>query len=198
MTRFIDIHTHNFTNRHIELHAVGVHPWEAENITLSQVCDTMFSDAEAIGEIGLDYACDVDKSKQEELFCRQAEIAERLQKPIILHCVKAFEPIMNLLLRYSSKAVVFHGFIGSEEQALQALKRGYYLSFGHRTFCSPKTIEALRSTPLSQLFVESDECDTPIEDIYVKIADLRGVDIEELKVATSNNYNRIFGLQDNE
>ena len=198
MTRFIDIHTHNFTDRHIELHAVGIHPWEAENFTLSHICEAMFSNAEAIGEIGLDYACNVDKSKQEELFCQQLKIAEKLQKPIILHCVKSFESIMNLLLKYKLKAVVFHGFIGSKEQALQALKRGYFLSFGHRTFCSSKTIEALRSTPLSQLFVESDESDIPIEEIYAKIADLRCVSIDELKEATNHNYNKIFGLQNNE
>ena len=66
------------------------------------------------------------------------------------------------------------------------------LSFGERTFRSPKTIEALRSTPLSHLFVESDESATPIEEIYTRIAELRGVDIATLSEATKVNFEKIF------
>lgn len=196
MSDYIDIHTHNFTSRHTELRAVGIHPWQGEQVGLEDICDDKFSDAEAIGEIGLDYACNIDRAKQERVFCRQLEIAERLKKPVVLHCVKAFEPTMNILLRYSLKAVVFHGFIGSKEQAEAALKRGYYLAFGDRTRHSPKTIEALRATPLSQLFVETDESDRPIEDMYREIALLRGVTTEELLTATRKNWNRIFNEAD--
>lgn len=192
MRDFIDIHTHNFTNRHTELHAVGIHPWNAEKIEISEVCDEQFTSADAIGEIGLDYACEVDRTRQEELFCRQLAIAQRTGKPVVLHCVKAFEPTMNLLLRYSLKTVIFHGFIGSKTQAEAAIKRGYFLSFGHPTARSPKSIEALRATPLSQLFVETDESGLSIEDIYREIAHLRGVSTEELIAATHENWNRIF------
>ncbi len=188
MRGFIDIHTHNFTGRHIELRAFGIHPWDAESVDFSTLDEALFSQAQAIGEIGLDYACKVDKAQQEELFCRQLEIAERLQKPVVLHCVKAFEPTMNLLLKYSLKAVVFHGFIGSKQQAEAAIGRGYYLSFGHRTARSPKSIEALRTTPLNRLFVETDESTRPIEDIYDEIASLRGITTEELAEAIHENY----------
>ena len=196
MSDYIDIHTHNFTARHTELLAEGIHPWRAEEVELDDICDKMFSEAEAIGEIGLDYACNIDRAKQEKVFRWQLEIAERLKKPVVLHCVKAFEPTMNILLRYSLKAVVFHSFIGSKEQAEAALKRGYYLAFGDRTRHSPKTIEALRVTPLSQLFVETDESDRPIEDMYREIALLRGVTIEKLVTATRENWNRFFNEAD--
>lgn len=192
MKGFIDIHTHCFTGCHTELHAFGVHPWDAESADFSTLDEALFLQAQAIGEIGLDYACKVDKAKQEELFCRQLEIAERLQKPVVLHCVKAFESAMNLLLRYSLKMVVFHGFIGSKQQAEAAIGRGYYLSFGHRTMRSPKSIEALRVTPLSCLFVETDESTRSIEEIYDEIALLRGVATEELAEAIHNNWNRNF------
>jgi TatD DNase family protein len=99
---------------------------------------------------------------------------------------------MKVLQDYHLRAVIFHGFIGSKEQAQRAVKQGYYLSFGERTFNSPKTIEALRSTPLSSLFVESDESSTPIEEIYAKIAELRGISVAELATATEENFNRIF------
>jgi TatD DNase family protein len=99
---------------------------------------------------------------------------------------------MKVLSDYRLKAVIFHGFIGSIEQAQRAVRQGYYLSFGERTFRSPKTIESLRSTPLSHLFVETDESPTPIEDIYAKIAILRGISTSELLQATERNFQAIF------
>lgn len=193
MMRFINIHTHNFTGKHTELNAYGVHPWDAEKVDISTLGENdMLFAGDAIGEIGLDFACGVDKSLQEELLCRQLEIAQHSGKTVVMHCVKAFEHTMNLLLRYSLKAVIFHGFIGSKEQAEQALSRGYYLSFGHRTKHSPKTIEALRATPLDRLFAETDESDLPIEKMYDEIASLRGIEVERLAEQIENNYNTIF------
>lgn len=192
MSDFINIHTHHFTHSTGELQAVGIHPWEADKVELKDISEAMFADAQAIGEIGLDYACKVDRERQRALFCHQLHIAERLQKVVVLHCVKAFEPTMNLLLRYSPKAVIFHGFIGSKEQAEQALSRGYYLSFGHRTARSPKTSEALRTTPLDRLFVETDQSDRSIEEMYEEIARLRGIEVEALAEHTARSYKRIF------
>ena len=90
------------------------------------------------------------------------------------------------------RAVIFHGFIGSPEQARRALEKGYYLSFGVRTFSSPKTLEALRETPPGQLFLETDDSDVPIEEIYAHAAGVKGIAQEELQRATLENYERIF------
>ena len=103
---------------------------------------------------------------------------------------------MQLLKDYSLKAVIFHGFIGSVEQAQRAVKQGYYLSFGARTEGSKKTIEALRVTPLDRLFVETDEAEVTIEAMYQTIARLRDIEVEELKRATAANYKRIFTKED--
>ena len=111
---------------------------------------------------------------------------------MVLHCVKAFEQIMKILDSFTLRAVIFHGFIGSAQQAQRALAKGYYLSFGERCNKSPKTIEALKVTPLDRIFLESDESTTPIEQIYSLIANLRGVKSEELIEAIEDNYNRIF------
>ena len=70
--------------------------------------------------------------------------------------------------------------------------RAYYLSFGLRAFASPKTLESLRETPLSQLFLETDDSDVPIEEIYARAAKVKGVTPEELQRATLENYGRIF------
>ena len=187
----LDIHTHNAQTHAQTIETVGIHPWHAANCDLAEV-EKHAPSADAIGEIGLDYACDVSREVQTAVLRAQLTLAEQLEKPVVLHCVRAFEEVMKIVADYRLKAVIFHGFIGSKEQAQRALAQGYFLSFGERTFHSPKTIEALRITPLSQLFAESDESPTPIEEIYSKIADLRGVSTEDLDAAAKSNFAKIF------
>ena len=153
--------------------------------------------ADLIGEIGLDYACNVDRALQEQIFRQQLSLAERLHKPVVVHCVRAFEPTMKILSKYQLRAVIFHGFIGSVQQAEQAIKRGYYLSFGEGAFRSPRTLEAMRTIPLSRLFAETDESALCIEKIYEMIAAERKIEVMELQTQIENNYNEIF-LQHND
>lgn len=191
MSRYIDIHTHRPTALHIEPQAVGIHPWMAEK----EVLDTTFFDgAIAIGEIGLDFACDVNRDIQERVFRTQLAQAEKRSLPVILHCVRAFEPIMKILAEYRLRAVIFHGFIGSAQQAKRAIDAGHYLSFEPNAFRSPKTISALQSTPENRLFAETDDSGEAIENVYSRIAQTRGISVEELKEITENNYNKIFNI----
>ena len=189
MSRYIDIHTHRATGQHIEPQAVGIHPWMAEKEMFDEA---IFDNAVAVGEIGLDFACDVNHNTQESVFRAQLTQAEQRNLPIILHCVRAFEPTMKILSEYRLRAVIFHGFIGSVQQAESAVKKGYFLSFGTNTSRSPKTIEALYNTPLDKIFIESDETHKNIEEIYNEIAILKGVNINLLKEAISENYRTIF------
>ena len=122
----------------------------------------------------------------------QLRLARERGLPVVLHCVRAFEPLMRELAACEPRAVIFHGFIGSPEQARQALAKGYFLSFGERAFASPKTLAALRETPLSQLFLETDDSPVPIAEIYARAAEARGIPVEELQRATLSNYERIF------
>ena len=191
MSRYIDIHTHNFTSCHTELRVAGIHPWDAEKAHIEGID---FSSAQAIGEIGLDFACKVDRTKQEEIFREQLSIAEKMQLPVVLHCVRAFNPILAILKEYNLKGVIFHGFIGSKEQAAEAVKRGYYLSFGEGILRSQKTVEALRHTPLDNLFFETDVSTKPIEEIYNIAAQLMGKNIDILINSITDNYNRLFKL----
>lgn len=185
----IDIHTHRPTSA-VTIRTVGLHPWQAEHGSLPTEEEVIGADA--VGEIGLDKACEVDFERQKELFVKQLELAERHEKPVVLHCVRAFEEVLNCLEKHTLCAVIFHGFTGSREQAMRAVKKGYYLSFGARTERSRKTVEALCATPLERLFVETDESPVALEELYQTIALLRGVGSEELKQATANNYTRIF------
>ena len=150
------------------------------------------SDAQAVGETGLDFVHGPSREVQTEALRAQLRLARERGLPVVLHCVRAFEPLMRELAACEPRAVIFHGFIGSPEQARRALAKGYFLSFGERAFASPKTLAALRETPLSQLFLETDDSPVPIEEIYARAAEARGVPTEVLQRATLANYERIF------
>ena len=191
MSRYIDIHTHRPTGLHIEPQAVGIHPWMAEKEVFDEA---IFDNAVAVGEIGLDFACDVSRDTQERIFSVQLEQAEKRNLPVVLHCVRAFEPMMKILSQYRLRAVIFHGFIGSAQQAKRATDAGYYLSFGPNAFRSPKTIAALQSLPENRLFAETDDSGEAIENVYLQIADAREISVEKLKEITNGNYNKIFNI----
>lgn len=191
MTPYVNIHTHRPTGQLVELKAAGVHPWSAEEADPDHL-PALGIGIQAIGEIGLDYARPVDRSRQEKLFRAQLVRAEELRLPVVLHCVRAFEPTMRILEGFTLPAVIFHGFIGSSQQAARATAQGYYLSFGRRSLASPKTREALRSTPPDRIFLETDDEDADIECIYAHAAEVLETSVENLMIATYENYKRIF------
>ena len=191
----INIHTHNPKPDEITISSIGIHPYNADDATTDSMLaiEREAEGVDAIGEIGLDYSCSADKSAQALAFRVQLEIAQKAGKGVVIHCVKAFEDVMNILKDYSLKFVIFHGFIGSAVQAVRATKQGYYLSFGERTFRSPKSIEAMRATPIERLFLETDEAQIEIGEIYSRASAILGVPEAVLEYITTENYNRICG-----
>lgn len=199
MADYVNIHTHRPTGRCTELRTAGIHPWEAarelaavRSEGLAGRLGVALAGAQALGETGLDFACSTDRAAQTELLRAHLRLARERGLAVVLHCVRAFEPLMNELKACPPPAAIFHGFIGSPEQARQALAKGYCLSFGERTFASPKTLAALRGTPLSQLFLETDDSPVPIAEIYARAAEAKGVPEEVLQRAILDNYKRIF------
>ena len=86
----------------------------------------------AVGEAGLDKVCTTDFVLQQTVFSAHIQLANELQKPLIVHCVRAHAEAMQLLKKNKVKVpVLFHGFTKSKELALQLMAQGYYLSFGH-------------------------------------------------------------------
>lgn len=189
MIPFVDIHTHLATDA-VTIRTVGVHPWQAADGKLPSTDE--IASAEAVGEIGLDKASGVDFSLQMVQFQAQLRVAEAYRKPVVLHVVRAYEEVLKALDEVQLPAVIFHGFIGSPELAERLIRRGFYLSFGERTFRSSKTLEALRSTPLERLFIETDESRMPLVEIYEKVAEVKGITCEELQQATYENYLKLF------
>lgn len=186
---YYDIHTHHPRVGVISPRMAGIHPWDADKgLPLPD-----FTECDIVGETGLDYACGVSLMEQERMFREHLAAAERLAKPVVLHVVRAFEPTMAILSEHHIEGVVFHGFIGSEQQALRAIERGYYLSIGQRSLRSSRTRKAIEALPLDQLFVESD--DDPYIDIatlYEEVARIKGITTEELLHRISNNYKRLI------
>lgn len=190
MEPIVNIHTHRQRAGELTPRTEGIHPWEADR--WDGVAPTLSPACEAVGEIGLDYARAVDRLRQEELFRVQLQLAAARNLPVVLHCVRAFEPTMRLLTLYPLRAVIFHGFIGSWQQAERALDKGDYLSFGERSLNSPRTREVIRRMPLERLFLETDLSPTPLREIYRLVAELRGMEAAELERVTMENFKRIF------
>lgn len=214
---YVDIHTHRRSGDGIEFVSVsagcgaalpglpgsmGIHPRQLTD----DGGDGAFGDAEltaalqeiaaadvnAIGEIGLDFAVSGDYALQEQAFIAQLHLAEVLQKPVILHCVKAFERTMTLLADFRLTAVIFHGFIGSKQQAEHATDRGYHLSFGERSLNSPKTVEAMKHIPRERMFLETDESTLSIAEIHTRVAAALGLSVTDLAKRLYNNYRTVF------
>ncbi len=188
----VDIHTHHPSPDVVSPTMAGIHPWDAERGR--DLPD--FDHCDIIGETGLDFACEVDRVAQERLFRTHLETAEKLHKPVVLHVVRAFEPTIKILADYNIEGIVFHGFMGSEQQAIEALRRGYYLSFGERSLRSLKTRQAIVATPLDRLFCETD--DDPslnIACVYAEVAEIKGVTLAELERYIYENYKRLFRLR---
>ena len=189
----VDIHTHHTHPDVLSPRMAGIHPWDAEKGCMLPE----FRGCDIIGETGLDFAREVDKAAQERLFRAHLETAEKLHKPVVLHVVKAFEPTIKILTDYNIEGVVFHGFMGSEQQAKEALRRGYYLSFGERSLRSPKTRQAIDATPLDRLFCETDDnASLNIADIYTEVAEIKGVALAELEINIYENYKRLFRINE--
>jgi len=168
----------------------GIHPWDAERgVTLPD-----FAMCDIVGETGLDYACDVDRARQMELFRAHLRAAERLGKPVVLHVVRSFEDVMRTLGDYPTlRGILFHGFIGSVEQAARCFERGYYLSFGARSLRSSRTRAVIIATPANRLFVETDDSLSPtIEELYTAVAELRNASVEELGRQIEQNYEKLI------
>ena len=187
----VDIHTHHPRAGVLSPTMAGTHPWDAERGR--DLPD--FTHCDIIGETGLDFACEVDRVTQERLFRAHLEVAERLHKPVVLHVVRAFEPTIKILADYNIEGVVFHGFTGSGQQANEALRRGYYLSFGERSLRSAKTRQAIAATPLDRLFCETDDnASLDIAEVYAEVAEIKGIMFEELEKNIYENYKRLFRL----
>jgi TatD DNase family protein len=133
---------------------------------------------------------------QRSVFMEQAKIAEGLNKPLIIHCVRAWDELLKMhrLIKPSAPWMV-HGFRGKKELAAQLLSRGMYISFWFDFIIRPESSYLVRFIPRERIFLETDGADTDIRDIYSKVANDLGIEISELKNIIIRNFNELFGGQ---
>ena len=211
---YFNIHTHNnnyldddvyeiinlFPNEHENLrpnlkYSIGIHPAFISEKTLESELEIVKkyaakSNVIAIGEIGLDKNSKVHLYIQRKVFIQQLEMAERLNKPVIIHCVKCFSEILALK-KHSSIPWIIHGFRGKSEFAAQLLKKNISLSFGDAVLNpSPTLLTTLTETPIDKIFLETDNSSANIKQIYQKVAEIKKISIERLIEKININVNQ--------
>jgi TatD DNase family protein len=155
--------------------SAGIHPWHIdeksidEQLTLVKTA-SHHQNVIAIGEIGLDRLTSAPLLLQKDVFIKQLEIAATVNKPVIIHCVKAHSEIVSIVKKTGFKEkVVFHGFSQNRQIAEQLLKNGFYLSFGQALLNEKSNASKLFSEiPDSRFFLETDETDVKISEVYKK------------------------------
>ena len=217
---YIDIHTHNakpakgiFAVENLMAHenlmpgtitakafTAGIHPWHLNEFNRDKLLEYVSNVAGdpnliAFGEAGFDKLRGPSVELQTSTFAEQVKIAGEYNKPLVIHCVRAWEEL--LAAHRNMKPLtpwLVHGFRGKKELALQLIKRGMYLSFWFDFVMRPDSAELLRFLPNYRIFLETDGADVDIRDIYRKVSIDLEMDVDELKRIVINNFNALFSM----
>jgi TatD DNase family protein len=147
----------------------------------------------AIGETGLDKLCKTDWSKQELSFIAHVQWANFIHKPLIIHCVKAWDEVFAALTQEKvSVPVIFHGYAKNLQLAQQITRQGYYLSFG-KALEQERLQQVLNAIPVNQFFLETDDADIEIETVYDYAAAALSIDRISLSLQLQKNAEAVFG-----
>lgn len=215
---YIDIHTHNakpakgiFAVENLMAHenlipgtitakafTAGIHPWHLNEFNRDQLLEYISNVAGdpnliAFGEAGFDKLRGPSVELQTSTFAEQIKIAGEYNKPLVIHCVRAWEELLAAHRKMKPLTPwLVHGFRGRQELALQLIKRGMYLSFWFDFVMRPESAELLRFLPNDRIFLETDGADVDIRDIYRKVSIDLGMNAEELKRIVFNNFSALF------
>lgn len=190
--------------------ALGIQPEEIDNHwreCLEYVEQHIHDDKiVAVGEIGLDYHYDCDKSLQREVFRKQLEIAEKNNKPVIIHSRDCIQETYDILKKYRVRGIM-HCYSGSVEMANKFIKLGFYIGIGGIcTFKNAsKIIEVIKNIPLEYILLETDSpflapvpyrghVNEPanIKIILEKICELKDLDYQVVSGVVYENVLRLF------
>lgn len=214
---FINIHTHRFSSdenileivnqypdafdESIPNFSIGIHPWYIEESRIDADLKIIQNKLQqknclAIGECGLDKRIEKPMDLQAQVFESQLALAEKCQKAVIIHCVAAFQEMIEIKKRLKiSVPMIIHGFSKNEQIAKQLLDNGFYLSFGKYLLRNPELESVFKSVPNDRLFLETDTIEENITDVYALAAKYKNLQISDLQQQIELNFKTVFGSE---
>lgn len=190
--------------------AIGFHPSEVDNLPSNYInyLEENINNIVAIGEIGLDYYwVKGNKDKQIELFESQLKLAEKYNKPVIVHSRDAWNDTYNILSKYKVKGVI-HAFSGSLEMANMFIKLGFKLGIGGViTFKKCNLKDVIKEISIEDIVLETDspylspepvrgKQNSPLNLKYIAeyISLVKDISYNDVCNITSSTASRIFDL----
>ena len=214
MTKFINLHTHKFLNlsdvievvnqypwefdASIPNYSIGIHPWYIDENRLESDLEIIkeklqLNECLALGECGLDKRIEIPLDLQISVFKKQLEIVKQTNKPIVLHCVAAYDEVIAIKREMKiENPMIIHGFSKNEQVAKSLLNNGFYLSFGKYLLRNPDLEKVFTFAPENQILLETDTIEESIYEVYEKAASIKGISVEEMKTIVFTNFSRIF------
>ena len=215
-SRYINIHTHHnvssnkehifeLVNVHDQFEttnpesycSMGLHPWYLQDLESQlEVLHHSSNNAHvlAIGECGLDKVCATDWDLQQRAFQSQIELAHELNKPLIIHCVRAYGEMLSMLQKVKVP-VIFHGFNKKPALAIEIVQQGHYLSFGAALLKDNNAVhEAFSQIPPDRFFLETDDAGVNIAEVYQAAAHIRKTEEEVIILQLQQNFKKAFGI----
>lgn len=214
--QFINLHTHQFTNdssileivnqypwefdETIPAYSIGIHPWYIDENRLEsdlKLIDEKLKLKEclALGECGLDKRIEIPLEIQKEVFIKQILIAEKHQKPLILHCVAAFQEVIQIKKQLGIKVpIIIHGFSKQGKLAKQLVDNGFYISFGKYLMQNEELKSVFNAIPNDRFFLETDTIKESLKEVYQLAADYKHMKLTEIVETVKNNFNTTFKI----
>ncbi len=179
-------------------YSIGIHPWYTHEDSFETQLATLKKWAKhpsirLIGEAGLDRIRGTSLANQEKIFLQQIRIAEEIKKPLIIHCVRCYSELVSIQKIIRPKIpLIVHGYNNHPTIANTLIERGFYLSFGKALLHENSNAQKVFSSiPIDKIFLETDDEDISIQEIYQKAAFLRNMSDYELKSSIFANYSVI-------
>ena len=169
----------------------GVHPWYSEDSETQMTYLTEITSNPrivAIGETGLDKLKGPSFNVQTPVFKKHIEISEKLEKPVIIHCVKAWEELLKIKKETSPKQPwIIHGYRGKPDLTKRLLNEGFYFSVGENI-----NVESMQLIPIDRLFCETDEGDITTREVYQQAAQSLNIDMIDFADRVAQNVRKMF------
>ncbi|WP_226063471.1 TatD family hydrolase [Kaistella polysaccharea] len=178
--------------------SVGIHPALAEGISeeywkwVEEMAQR--ENCLGIGECGLDGLVKVPEIIQRIVFERQIHLANKLRKPLIIHCVRRFSQLIAIRKKIEVPVIV-HGFNKKKTVGIELLKHDFYLSFGKSVLHDVNLQQFVKDFPLEKMFLETDSATFDIELLYSKIAEIKNISLEEFNNQIHQNL-KIFNISE--